>query len=223
MKLPWNLHASAEAYWKTLNHIYEYNGTASLLPPIHKWDSDFLEGKGRSYGLELQCEYEAGDLYASLGYTISWAQRKFDDFWEGWYPDRNDNRHKLTLSASYRFGNGFELYGCWLFHSNSRMTVAPSKLVLNGTEYDADLFDGPNNLKLPNYHRLDLGLNWNKKTRRGNERTWNLSLYNVYCHMNAMFGEIGQSYYGPDMQSELYGTAYGIVPIIPSFSYTLKF
>lgn len=214
-----SLHMSAEAYWKTLNHIYEYNGVATLLPPIHKWDTDFLEGKGRCYGLELEAEYTSRNFYANIGYTLSWSERYFADFWKDWFPDRNDNRHKLTVSANYRFGSGFELYGSWIWHNSCRMTTVTSQVIIDGEVVDAGLFDGPNNLELPPYHRLDLGLNWNKTTRRGNERTWNLSLYNAYCRMNPFFGEIEINNY----KKEVYGTAYGIIPIIPTLSYSIRF
>ena len=71
----------------------------------------------------------------------------------------------------------------------------------------------PNNLKVPDYHRLDIGFNFHKTTKRGNESIWNLSFYNAYCRMNPIYAY------------EQYGeiTTIGLIPIIPTFSYTLKF
>ena len=87
---------------------------------------------------------------------------------------------------------------------------------------DEDMFDriytAPNNVNLPDYHRLDLGINFIKTTRRGNERTWNIGLYNAYCRKNVVFVAIDHK-----EDNSLYGTGRAIFPIIPSFSYSLKF
>ena len=84
----------------------------------------------------------------------------------------------------------------------------------------------PNNLKLPDYHRLDIGFNFRKTTKRGNESIWNLSVYNVYCQMNPFITYIDADY--EFTKENLFGfnftgEAFGIIPILPSFSYTLKF
>ena len=74
-------------------------------------------------------------------------------------------------------------------------------------------YTAPNNVSLPDYHRLDAGFNFHKTTRRGNEAIWNLSIYNVYCRMNALVVWSTQDKF----------EALGLLPIIPTFSYTLKF
>lgn len=55
-------------------------------------------------------------------------------------------------------------------------------------------------------------------TRRGNEATWNISVYNAYCRMNPIIAEVGRN-----DKHELKEITYGIVPIIPTFGYTLNF
>ena len=61
-------------------------------------------------------------------------------------------------------------------------------------------------------------MNFRKTTKRGNESIWNVSFYNVYCRMNPLYAEIRK-----DDNGNEYGVGIGIIPIIPSFSYTLKF
>lgn len=63
-----------------------------------------------------------------------------------------------------------------------------------------------------------LGINFRKTTKRGFERIWNISLYNAYCRMNPLYATVRQN---PD--GTFVGKAHGVFPIIPSFSYTLKF
>ena len=76
----------------------------------------------------------------------------------------------------------------------------------------------PTMFPLPAYHRLDLGINFRKTTKKGFERIWNISLYNAYCRMNPLYATVQQN---PD--GTFVGKARGVFPIIPSFSYTLKF
>ena len=75
-------------------------------------------------------------------------------------------------------------------------------------------------MKLPDYHRLDLGANFRKITKRGNESIWTISIYNTYCRMNPIWADIWLS---TDDVKGYKCKAYAVVPIIPMFSYTLRF
>lgn len=216
-----NWRLTFESYYKSMSHLYEYNGDFSILPDINRWQDSFTEGKGRTFGGELEAEYRAGDFQMDAAYTLSWNQRFFSEFSPFWYRDRNDNRHKISISASYRFNRKFELYGGWEFHSGNRITIPAARMTDDSYYYriSDNLYSSPNNLKLPDYHRLDLGFNFHRTTRRGNEATWNISIYNAYCHMNAIMADIHY-----DNEQEKYvGISYGIIPVIPSVSYSLKF
>ena len=72
--------------------------------------------------------------------------------------------------------------------------------------------------KLPAYHRLDLGFDFHHTSKNGHEHIWNLSLYNVYCHLNSLWVDVSDPQNGP---VRLHNHAY--LPILPSFSYTMKF
>ena len=43
------------------------------------------------------------------------------------------------------------------------------------------IYEMPNNVSLPAYHRQDLGIIFRNTTKRGFVRIWNISLYNAYC------------------------------------------
>ncbi|MBO6083092.1 MAG: hypothetical protein J6P46_08745, partial [Bacteroidales bacterium] len=79
------------------------------------------------------------------------------------------------------------------------------------------VYTGPNNIKQPDYHRLDVGMNFIKRKSNGHVRTWNFSVYNAYCRLNTVYAEVDFR------DGEYKGRSYGIIPIIPTFSYTLKF
>lgn len=211
-----NLSLDVECFGKYMTHIYEYTGVNSMLPQIDEWESVFSEGRGRAYGAEFSLEYRRTNCQAALYYTLSKSERLFPAAYFDWYPDRNDNLHRLTLTASWRFSRKFELYGGWTFHTGNRFT-GKTAVVWDDNYVKYEIYDSPNSFSLPAYHRLDLGFNWHHKTRRGGERTFNISVYNAYCHVNAMFGFIEES------EGRLKGMAYGLIPIVPSISYYWKF
>ncbi len=224
-RLPHGMHLDVEGFWKTMEHIYEYSGPAALYPPVDRWESAFSEGRGRAYGAEVAFGWENEKTAVDVAYTLSWSERFFPEFSDRWYRDRNDNRHKFNITATHEFSKRFEIYGGWVYHSGNRMTVG-SQGKYQGTieRYDRSLFyyydrvyTGPNNIKLPDYHRLDVGMNFIKHRSDGKIRTWNFSIYNAYCRLNTVYADVEID------DGEYVGRSYGLIPIIPTFSYTLKF
>ncbi len=217
--LPHNINLNVEGYYKTTHNMYEYSGTDGIYPDLENWEIEVMRGKGRSYGAEVELRWRTDKMDVAAYYTLSWTERFFEGIWHDWYPARNDNRHKFTINATRRFSDRFEMYASWNYHTGDRMTV-PTQII-GGQEY----YTSPYNYKMADYHRLDIGFNFRKTTKRGNESVWNLSLYNVYCRMNPMFTML--DHYRTDYKEPAkYETVFkemSVIPIIPSFNYTLRF
>ena len=182
------------------------------------------EGKGKAYGAEFELSYRTAKTSVDFAYTLSWSKRKFSEIYQGWYDDKFDNRHKLNIAVRHKLTGRIEAYAAWTFHSGNKMTI-PSQYVnapeipgIKEKEPAQWIYEKPNNVTLPSYHRLDVGVNFRKTTKRGYERIWNISIYNAYCRMNALYAKVEKL---PD--GRFRGKATGVFPIIPSFSYTLKF
>ena len=244
-KLPYHTYLNIEGWYKYMRHLLEYGPANSFFTKLIDWENHYYVGKGRSYGMEVDLGYETGALSLNAFYTLSWSERFFENIWNDWYRDRNDNRHKLTLQANWRINDKWELYGAWNFHSGNRMTLPTHYLQgvytniyalldkLAGKEHyffeGQYIYEEPNNVKLPDYHRLDIGVNIFRTTRRGYESIWNISIYNLYCRMNPFFGILRRDGIKPsnptiDPGYVLFkGVGVGVLPIIPSFSYTIKF
>ena len=228
VNFPYNIKFNVEGYFKTMDNLLEFSGRWGLFPPIHLWEDAVTVGKGRSWGLESELSWADENTSVVAYYTLSWSQRFFEDFYQKWYRDRNDNKHKITLTATRRFGKRFEMFASWNWHSGGWMTFE-SHVIQTGhvqSSWPDYFYNAPNNIKTPDYHRLDVGFNFKKTTKRGNESFWNLSLYNAYCNMNSVVNYIDTSYeFTKENLTGLNftGEAFGIIPIIPSFSYTLKF
>lgn len=224
MRLPHNMHLSVEGFYKTMNHTIEYDGGNRLAPSAENWEMTVKEGKGKAYGAEFELSYRTAKTSVDFAYTLSWSKRKFSEIYQGWYDDKFDNRHKLNIAVRHKLIGRIEAYAAWTFHSGNKMTI-PSQYVnapeipgIKEKEPAQWIYEKPNNVTLPSYHRLDVGVNFRKTTKRGYERIWNISIYNAYCRMNALYAKVEKL---PD--GRFRGKATGVFPIIPSFSYTLKF
>ena len=105
------------------------------------------------------------------------------------------------------FGGGYG-YGDYFDSSITSPTIG-----------EASYVEHRNNYRLPASHRLNVGVNFNKKTKHG-MRTWNISLYNAYNAMNPTFVYRSTSKNDPNKPII---KKYTILPLIPSFTYTYKF
>ena len=225
----WTL--SLEGYYKLSRHLLQYTSWVGVEPPADKWEELVMDGKGLFYGLEADATYRTDHLTLSGSYTLSWNKRKYEDFYPDWYYDKFDNRHKLNLSLRYAFNKKVSCFAVWYYHTGNHATV-PTQMASLPQLPDAEghLYSGwagsydyvyaiPNNLTLPAYHRLDLGFDFRHVTKHGHERIWNLSIYNAYCHLNSMYVKI--DYDEEKQQFKAKNKAF--IPILPSFSYTIKF
>ena len=217
VRLSRKLHLDVSGYYRSIENCLIYSGNGSLFPSIDRWEDEFVSGRGRSYGAEIELQYLSGKFRGSAFYTLSWSERKFDALLDSWFRDRFDNRHKLTLTGSWRINEHIDINATWNFHSGNRVTVPEHTVSLPDGGFRF-LFSEPYNAKLPDYHRLDISCNFRKRTKRGNERIWNISIYNAYCRMNPIMMRVTNN---EELKPVAIG--YSFVPIIPSFSYTLKF
>ena len=53
----------------------------------------------------------------------------------------------------------------------------------------------------------------------GNMSVWNLSVYNAYCRINPLYASVVKD----KSKLEFEGLGIGIIPIVPTFSYTFRF
>lgn len=237
---------SIEGYYKHMNNLLDYKDGYTFLPTYAQWEDKMAVGKGRSYGVKFMVRKSVGNTTGWVGYTLSWADRQFDDINEGRrFPSKYDNRHKLNIVVTHKLSPKVELTGAWTYASGNRATLslenyenmAGAGSSNNGAYYpdgeSLDFFTERNNFQLPNYHRLDLGINIYRPKKKGRMGIWNVSIYNVYCRMNPFMIYKSSKEVPVPGQYDGYGRpvtrnvpcfkTIGIMPIIPSISYTYKF
>lgn len=223
-----------EGYYKKMDNLIEYRDGASLFPKYVHWDEKVSMGEGRSYGMEAMVRKPSGRLSGWIGYTLAWSDRYFQDGTVNAgirFPAKYDNRHKLNIALVYHVSRKVELSAAWTYMSGNRVTVALDSYPVLSPSDAPFPYSGPDRLwqsepifrrnavKLGDYHRLDLGVNIYRHTKKGHVGVWNISLYNAYCRLNPFHIESLER--NPD--GSWRAIQKGYVPLIPSFSYTYKF
>ncbi|RHU23282.1 hypothetical protein DXD68_19580 [Parabacteroides sp. TM07-1AC] len=235
---------SVEGYYKTMDNLLEYRDGHTFTPSYLNWEDKLTAGDGRAYGTEFMVRKETGRTTGWIGYGLSWADRKFDELNLGErYPARFDNRHKLNIVVMHKISPKVEISAAWSYASGNHVTLSlenyeeqetggrfdytggyGNDLLYNSIDY----YEGRNNYQLPAYHRLDLGLKIYRPKKKGRMGIWTISIYNVYSRMNPFM--IYKSDKEVKDSNSTYGYKYvpvfktvGIMPIIPSISYTYKF
>ncbi len=213
---------SAESYYKTMRNLIEYKEGASFIATTDWQNTVETDGVGEAYGLEVLFRKKKGKTTGWIGYTLAWSNRQFSNLNNGeWYPYRYDRRHDVSVVLNHQFSENFDIGLTWVYGTGNTFTAPIARILLLGQQAGFgqvyERFSDRNGLRMPPYHRMDLGFNWHKKTSWG-ERTWNISVYNVYSRNNPFFLYISENFNGDKRVNQV-----SLFPIIPSISYQFKF
>jgi hypothetical protein len=226
---------SIEGYYKKMNHVIEYKEGADYLTSSKDdtWQEQVAAGTGRSYGVEVLMQKKTGRLTGWLGYTWATANRTIEGVNFGRsFPYKYDRRHDLHLVAVYKLKKNIELSGSWTYQSAMPFTLPVARYErmerpVTGNEPlypsanpNIDYINSRNNIRVEPYHRLDVGISFIKEKKNGNIRTWNISILNAYNRLNPLF--YSDAKYSAN-SSEVLLTGTVVTPILPGFSYSLKF
>ena len=217
---------SLEGYYKWMQNILEYSEGVGFSMNSGNWQNMVEMGEGRARGVELFIEKTLGNTTGWLGYTLAWSDRRFPDgsINNGkWFPYRYDRRHNISLVVNQSLGKGFTWSFTWTFASGNTMTLPERKTVVmhpDGELYMQNYISGRNNYRLPPSHRLNIGMSWERKRKKGSA-VWELSVYNVYNRMNPNIVTVNG--YTDDTGKTLQLEKTTLLPIIPSVGWTRNF
>lgn len=188
--------ASVETYYKRTRNQVDYIDGADLF--INDLlEADVLSGDGRAYGLELYVKKNSGLMTGWVSYTLGRSELKIDGINIGlnstdrtgqWYPTRFDQTHNLKLVGNYRITERKNLSATFTYVTGTPTTYATDRITVAGQVIPINN-GSRNNLRIPNYHRLDVSYTidnviFGKKGRRGSDNLV-LSVYNLYNRKNA--------------------------------------
>ncbi|MDA3818656.1 MAG: carboxypeptidase-like regulatory domain-containing protein [Prolixibacteraceae bacterium] len=208
---------SAEAYYKNMSHLLEYKVKPDENAVIQNIDELlFGGGEGLAYGVEIQSKYKRKRFAAELGYTLAWNYRKFDELNGGeWYPFLYDRRHSITAQISQQFSKGYSVNANFVFSTGTPYTMPVGYVKEDKYMFEYFAYNGYNNVRLPNYHRLDVAFIKKWKTKKGRNQSLKFDIYNAYARQNALLIYYDK-YTGKVKKKSMFS-------IVPTINYSLEF
>ncbi|RLD21642.1 MAG: hypothetical protein DRI69_03465 [Bacteroidetes bacterium] len=221
-----------QIYYKRMHHLTQYKEGASFLLKegaveagiidAADWENKVVQGEGVAYGSEWQAKVHYSKWDASVNYTLSKSERKFDKLNFGNpFPFKFDRRHNVSATGSYHFNQIITATANWTYGSGSPITLAESKFLYPGSGAFLPLaileIGERNGYRLPAYHRLDLGISatWHRPKA---QHTLNFSLYNAYGRRNLLYVTLTR-----DSEAQVFeNRQFSVLPFIPSLSYQIR-
>ena len=190
------------------NKIYDQDDPAYTSGPYAKPEylmTDYIIEDGFATGFDISATVDLDQLYLWATYSLGYVQRNQEnqDYPDGIlsYNPHYDRRHTINLLATYKFGrqNEWEASGRWTYGSGFPFTQTQgvyqqllfgNSIVSDYTEENgiyslhyAELYKG----RLPDYHRLDLGIKRRISIGRRSILDLSLSATNVYSRQNIFY------------------------------------
>jgi len=224
-----------EVYYKWAKNQIDFKDGAQIFAN-NDLDSQFLFGRGWSYGNELYLEKKTGKTTGWVGYTLAWTKRNFPpqlgtsgiNNGRDFYPNY-DRRHNLTVVVIHQLNTRISLTASFVYTSGAPTTLPLGRFAIQdiyqGGIQAVPVYPDRNSYRLILYHRLDLGLVYKlRPSRIGGERDLTFSIYNAYNRRNAYFIYFEQTRDKTTDQVTGYrAQQVSLFPFIPSATYNFKF
>lgn len=236
-----NFYIEVEGYYKWLDNQLEFKDNANLFLNDNL-ESEFAFGKGYSTGAEFTLEKKNGRLQGWIGYTLAWIRRgEFtsldgSQIMEGrYFSPRFDRRHDLSVVLMYEITRRWTVTGSFIYGSGDLTWLPSGRAYFQGMEGEdgtplAPVFGDRNTIRMPAYHRMDLGIVF-KSFHKWGESDLTLSVYNVYDRRNPYFLYLNTEFKPVEVAGEVVGELpykisakqVSLFPILPSLTWNFKF
>ncbi len=218
------IEASGEVFYKWVNNIKQYKAGADLLLNDHI-ETEILNARGKSYGLELSLEKTGGRIYGRVDYTWSRTLIKSvsgykEELINGgeYFPANWDKPHNLNMLTSLKMSRRL-IFSTGIYYSTGRPVTYPVSKYMLGDQVFLQYSDY-NQYRLSDYFRLDLSVTYSGNLKKNNKvhSSLTFSLYNVTSRKNAYsvyYKSEGGQYRA--YQLSVFGS------IIPTLTYNINF
>jgi hypothetical protein len=218
------IETSIEVYYKNIWHYLDYKSGAVIVMNPHI-ETDVINTKGKSYGVELMIKKTAGKLNGWFSYTYSRSFLKQDDPLAGqtinngdYYPANYDKPNIVNFIGNYKFSHRFSISVNVVYSTGQPITLPVAIYYLAGSE--RVYYSERNQYRVPDYFRTDFSMNieGNHKVKKFKHSSWTLGVYNVTARKNPYsiyFTETNGVIQGYKLS--IFGTA------IPFITYNFKF
>lgn len=207
-----------DIYHKFMQNISEIN--TNVLEPKNV-AAIFYNGTGQSYGFEVFLQKKFGRLTGWLGYSLGFIYAQFDSINNGnRFRPKYDRRHDLKIVAQYQIDDKWEINATFTFQSGQSYTGATSRILSRLPEQNSGrgkiIPSERYGLRLPPSHQLNISGSYTFKIFGADSRVI-LDIYNIYNRRDIWFR------YYDTRSSETKVTDVKLLPILPTFSFEIKF
>ncbi|KRB55616.1 TonB-dependent receptor domain-containing protein [Flavobacterium sp. Root186] len=215
-----------ELFYKKIQNRIDYIDGADILAN-NNIEQVILNGKARSYGMELLFRKNTGNFTGWVSYTLSRAEQKTPGRTPDepgiangdWYLSGYDKLHNLSIVGSYEYNPKWSFNANFTLQSGQPVTYANGYYEFGGINIPN--FSLRNENRLPLFHHLDLAATYTPKPdkKKGWQSYWVFSLYNVYNRKNAAsmtFATNEDTGANETRRLSIFG-------IVPGISYNFKF
>ena len=222
----------AEGYYKTLKNILAFPDVVLEDVDAFNWQNAVVSGEGWSYGAEFLLRKQSGRTTGWVGYTLSWSERQFGkEINRGnRFAARLDRRHIFNIQVAHRINKKLSLSAGWHFSTGEAYTLPIREyevIILPSANFSeiqfipAEDIEQKNGNRLPNIHRLDLGLNY--EFEKGKLRhVFKLGTYNTYNHKNPLYRNTRTTFQADGTRrKDLVQVT--LFPIFPTLRYKVQF
>ncbi len=209
---------SVELYYKTFLNQIDYRNGANLILN-NKVESQLVFGDGFGYGAEFLIRKKYGKITGWISYTLSKTKRQFKDINDGnTFLAKQDRPHNIAIVGMYQINPKLTFSATWIFSSGNVVTFPSGRYFVDGNIIP--YYTGRNGYRMPDYHRLDVGLTWIRKKTEKFESDWNFSIYNVYARANAYAINFQQD---PNDPTKMQAVQLSLFRFVPAITYNFKF
>lgn len=186
------------------------------------WQQTLPVGESRSTGFEFSIDKKIGNPRIWANYSYSKTMDEFASINSGVeFRARNDRRHMLNAGIVLSINGNLEFATSWTYRSGSPITLPiyfQPVAINNGIEIIPQY--GPiHNAELPEYHRLDFGVNLFNKYSWGSQKL-SIGAYNVYGRSNPFYVDIVRK---KDDPGNLQLEQVSLFPFVPYLNFALAF
>jgi len=220
-----DLTVSVDFYHKKMTNLITFEGENRVVLNGRNWEERIESGDGWAYGGEAILMKKAGKTTGVLAYTLSWSYRQFDNINEGIaYPFKYDRRHDVSVAMRHELNKRVALKSDWVYGSGNPFTRPIREAPVagdfpSGSPATVYIYESKNASRMPAFHRLNIGAEWQGKQKERYAWTLDFGIYNIYNRKNPFL-----LYIGPKENTT--GNEYkklSLFPVLPYINYNFKF
>ncbi|MFN8207692.1 MAG: TonB-dependent receptor [Bacteroidales bacterium] len=176
---------SLELYYKKLEGLKDYKVAADI-SMNEQIETEILNCRGKSYGIEFMARKSTGKLNGWGSYTYSRILEKTNSSFteeqinnNNWFPASYDKPHSASLVLNYQFSRRVSISTDVVYSTGRPITYPVARYTFRGNTFVH--YSNRNEFRIPDYFRWDASINLdgNLRITQFAHSFWSLSVYNI--------------------------------------------